>query len=110
MSNQAREGVLKTEAPKIADAFYGLTRSVKEYSPFSEKWNELILVAIFATHCALRGLGTHIRRAVAEGATKEDILSAILLALPVIGAPDTNAALEQAIAVFNEIEREEKEQ
>ncbi|HEU5383143.1 MAG TPA: carboxymuconolactone decarboxylase family protein [Ktedonobacteraceae bacterium] len=95
--------------PEVAEQFYNLTKSVKGYSPFTEKWNELLLVAIFATHRALRGLGTHIRRAMAEGATKEEILSAILLALPVIGAPDINAALERTLEVIQEQEEEQAE-
>ncbi len=106
MKDLPRDSVLKNEAPDVAEQFYSLTRSIKNSSPFTEKWNELLLVAIFTTHRALRGLGTHIKRAMAEGATKEEILSAILLALPVIGAPDINAALEQALAVINGIEEE----
>lgn len=109
MSTPPRDTVLRSEMPEVAEQFYNLTKSVKGYSPFTEKWNELLLVAIFATHRALRGLGTHIRRAMAEGATKEEILSAILLALPVIGAPDINAALERTLEVIQEQEEEQAE-
>ena len=85
------------EAPGVAEAFFNLTRNVKDYSPLDEKTNELILLGIFAAHRGLRGIQTHVERAFAEGATKEEILASILLALPVVGITDIALAVEQAV-------------
>lgn len=84
------------EAPNVAQGFFDLAKSVHEYSPLDEKTNELIIIGIFVAHRGLRGLNTHIERAMAEGATKEEVIAAILLALPIIGITDTNLAMDQA--------------
>jgi alkylhydroperoxidase/carboxymuconolactone decarboxylase family protein YurZ len=98
-----REGTLKRIAPGVFRALYGtdgLIANVNACSPFDTKTKELILVATFATNLAFRGMGEHVRRAAAAGATNEEIFSAILLTLPVIGIPHVNTALEQAEATL----------
>lgn len=92
------------DAPNVAEAFFSLTKSVKTYSPLDEKTNELILLGIFAAHRGLRGLHTHVERAVAEGATKEEILAAILLALPIVGITDIALAVEQAVETLEHMQ------
>jgi 4-carboxymuconolactone decarboxylase len=91
------------EAPNVAESFFQLTRSVKDYSPFDQKMNELILIGIFAAHGGLRGLDTHVERAVAAGANKEEILASILLALPVVGITDITLAVEQALTTLEKV-------
>ena len=86
------------EAPAVAQGFFDLTKAIRSQSVLGDKLNELVLIGIFV--CApqgLRGLSTHVERALTAGATKEEILSAILLALPVIGVTSTNLALERAL-------------
>lgn len=85
------------EAPSVAQGFFDLTKSVKQYSPLDEKTNELIILGIFAAQRGLRGINTHVDRAMDEGATKEEVISAVLLALPIIGITDTNLALDQVV-------------
>src|SRR5439155_289234 len=98
------------EAPEVAEAFFSLTRSVKSYSPLDEKTNELVLVGIFAAHRGLRGLHTHVTRAVDEGASKEEILAAILLALPVVGITDITLAVEQALATLEQCQEQAQQE
>lgn len=92
------------EAPQVAEAFFNLTRNIKDYSPLDEKTNELILLGVFAAHRGLRGIHTHVERAVAEGATKEEILAAILLALPVVGITDIALAVERAVETLAQLQ------
>ena len=79
-----------------------MTRAIKSYSRMDEKVNELILVGIFTAHGAMRGLLTHIERALSHGAVKEEIFSSILLALPVVGVTTTNLAMETATQFFKD--------
>lgn len=92
------------EAPSVAQSFFDLAKSVNEYSPLDKRTNELIIIGIFVAHRGLRGLNTHIERAMEVGATKEEIIAAILLALPIIGITDTNLAIDQAAETMNKIE------
>jgi alkylhydroperoxidase/carboxymuconolactone decarboxylase family protein YurZ len=92
------------EAPNVAQSFFDLAKSAKQYSPLDEKTNELIIIGIFVTHRGLRGLNTHIERAMEEGATKEEVIAAILLALPIIGIADTNLALDHAMETIERME------
>ena len=94
------------DAPQVAEAFFALTTAVKAYSPLDMKTTELVLLGIFAAHRGLRGLHTHVERAVAEGATKEEILAAILLALPIIGITDIALAVEQAVLTLEETQEQ----
>jgi len=85
------------EAPNVAQGFFDLAKSVKQYSALDEKTNELIIIGIFAAHRGITGIGTHVQRAMDEGATKEEVIAAILLALPIVGITDVNLALDKAI-------------
>jgi 4-carboxymuconolactone decarboxylase len=86
------------EAPQVGEAFFAFTKSIRESSALDTKTMELVLVAIFASHRGLRGIGTHVERAREAGATKEEILSAILLATPVVGITNVTLAVEAALA------------
>lgn len=89
------------EAPNVAQGFFDLAKSVKQYSPLDEKTNELIIIGIFAAHRGITGIGTHVQRAMEEGATKEEIIAAILLALPIVGITDTNLAIDKAVETMD---------
>ena len=92
------------EAPGVAQSFFDLAKSVNEFSPLGTKINELIIIGIFVTHRGLRGLNTHIERAMEEGATKQEVIAAILLALPIIGITDANLAIDQAMETIDRME------
>lgn len=92
------------EAPNVAQNFFDLAKSVKQYSPLDERTNELIIIGIFVAHRGLRGLNTHIERAMEEGATKEEVIAAILLALPIIGIADTNLSIDHAMETIDRME------
>lgn len=75
------------EAPGVAKAFRDLTNSLQEKSAVDKKTKELILLGIFTADKAVRGIDTHVRIALQEGATKDEIVSAILFAIPIVGVP-----------------------
>lgn len=81
-------------APNVAQAFFGLTKACREQSVLGNRINELILVGIFTAQGSPRGLRTHIGRALEHGATQEELLAAITLALPVVGITHVNQAMD----------------
>jgi alkylhydroperoxidase/carboxymuconolactone decarboxylase family protein YurZ len=95
------------EAPAIAEGFFALTRDIKSYVPMDEKTNELILVGIFAASGGIRGIGTHAERAMQLGATKEEILGAVFLALPVVGISNITQSVEKVLETLNQQELHE---
>lgn len=94
---------LIAEAPGISDAFFNLTAQIRSHSCLGAKTNELVLLGIFTAARSPKGLVTHIQRALDSGATKDEIISAIVLALPVSGIGSVNQALETAMDTLNEV-------
>lgn len=92
---------LINEVPKVADAFFALTAAIRESSVLEPKQNELTLIGIFTASRSLKGIHTHVERAIKHGATKEEIISCIFLALPVCGIASVNMALDEAMAAIN---------
>lgn len=88
---------LISEAKDVADSFAALIKSINERSVFSKKLNELILIGIFTADKAHRNLQIHVKKALENGATKDEIISAILLALPVTGINRVSEALSIAM-------------
>lgn len=97
------------EAPNVAQGFFDLAKVVKQYSSLDEKTNELIIIGIFAAHRGITGIGTHVQRAMEEGATKEEVIAAILLALPIVGITDVNMALDKAVETMDAMMVADKE-
>lgn len=91
-------------APKVADSFFALTKSIREGSSLGNKVNELVIIGIFVAHGGARGIQTHVERARQNGASREEIVAAITLALPVVGITRVNEALDVAMRVLNTIE------
>lgn len=92
------------QAPTVAQGFFELAKSVTQYSPLDEKTNELIIIGVFVAHGGMRGINTHVERAMEMGATKEEVIAAVLLALPIIGISDTNLAMDQTMETINRVE------
>ena len=88
---------LINEAPKVAEAFFNLTAAIRESSVLGTKTNELVLIGVFTASRSLKGIKTHVDRALQAGATQDEIVSAIYLALPVCGIGSVNAALDEAM-------------
>ncbi|HET9959535.1 MAG TPA: carboxymuconolactone decarboxylase family protein [Polyangiaceae bacterium] len=88
--------LIENAAP-VAESFFALTKSIRDASPLGPKLNELVILGVFVAHGGTRGIQTHVERAQEHGATREEIVAAITLALPVVGISRVNEALEVAI-------------
>ncbi|MGG3569634.1 carboxymuconolactone decarboxylase family protein [Priestia megaterium] len=97
---------IMAEAPEVSRSFFNLTNSVTEYSKMDLKTKELILIGIFTTNRGIRGINTHVIRALEAGATKEEVLGAILLALPAVGISNVTLAFEKALEIISQKEGE----
>ena len=95
------ERLLK-EAPNVGDAFFKLTGAITDYFSGDLKTKEIILIGVYTAEGAVRGLKTHVKRAIDNKATKKEILGSILLALPVVGISKVNRAIEVALQVIDE--------
>lgn len=87
---------LKGRFPKLFEAVESLGRAVRAEGPLQEKTAQLVQLS---AACALRSEGavhSHVRRALAAGATPDEIYHAIVLLASTIGFPNVVAALTWA--------------
>lgn len=91
ISPQARRdnlNYLRSRHGDIYEAYEQFGRRVHERGgPLDEKSRWLIKVAVTTTGQNADALGTHIRKALANGCTREEIEHAILLTAPSCGFP-----------------------
>jgi AhpD family alkylhydroperoxidase len=78
---------------KIWEAYDQLGAAVHQHGPLDEKTRDLVKLGM-AVGARLEGaVHSHTRKALASGATPEEIRQVVLLALPTIGFPSMMAAL-----------------
>ena len=83
----------KQDFPDIVDAYERLGDAVHQGGPLDEKTRALIKLAV-STGARLEGaVHSHTRKAIAVGATKEELRHVAILSLPTIGLPSMMAAL-----------------
>ena len=83
----------KQEFPDVIQAYEAMGTAVHQAGPVDEKTRALIKVAI-STGARLEGaVHSHTRKALAAGATREELRHVALLSLPTIGLPSMMAAL-----------------
>ena len=85
--------------PAHAKAWMELTRNLAEASALDAKTGELAYLAVLAALGRTSGIPFHADQAVRKGASKEEILSAILVGLPAAGHIVTQS-LPVALDVF----------
>jgi len=86
--------------PELGRAHEQVARSVERAGPLSRKYCDLIKIGICAGAGLESALRSHVRRAVEDGATKEEIEQAILLAMNTCGFPRTVSAWKWAQEQF----------
>lgn len=87
---------LKQRYPKLFEAIEALGQAVRSEGPLDEKTTQLVQLG---AACALRSEGavhSHVRRALAAGATPDEIYHAIVVLASTIGFPNVVAALTWA--------------
>jgi len=87
--------------PEVWKAYGWLRDACDHEGPLDQKTRELIKIGIETACLRKGGLHAHIHRARKAGAQKEEILQAILLAVPLVGLPavlDAFLVAEKALA------------
>lgn len=92
----------KQRFPKVKDSFDALGAAEHEAGPLEEKERRLAKLGIAVGAESEGAVRSHVRKLLGIGATQEEILHTIVLALTTIGFPATNAALSWAEEVLAE--------
>lgn len=90
------------EAPGHAGAWMGAVRGLDEASALDKKTEELAYLAVLASQRLLSGIPFHVGMARAAGASREEVISAILIGLPAVGNTVIEA-LPVALAAYDPV-------
>jgi len=86
-------GTVADEHPEVWDAFARLGAAVSAAGPLDDRTKRLVKVALAMGAGTVGGTHSHVRRALAEGLTAEELNHIALLAVPTLGWPHAVAAL-----------------
>ena len=104
MSNEPRVSsafqTFLTEAPGHAQAWMAAVQALDGASALDEKTGELAYLAVLAALRMESGVPFHVQMAKRAGATREEIISAVLVGLPAAGN-QVIAALPAALAAYD---------
>jgi AhpD family alkylhydroperoxidase len=92
--------VFQKEAPEVAAAFNGLIESLVARRGIDPKTKQLIYIAMKASMGDLMAVKAHIPMARAAGATKEEVVDAILMTLTVSGVRGVVTCLPEVANQF----------
>ncbi len=90
-----------SEAPRHARAWGELVQSLSQTSALDTKSSTLAYLAVLAALRLESGIPFHVKAAKDAGASREEIISAILIGLPAAGHVVTQA-LPAAMAAFDQ--------
>ena len=93
--------ILRTDCPSAADAMQSFFAAVLAQPALDEKTKQLVYIAAAAAAGHVRGVPPHVARAKAIGATRQEVLEALLLTLPAAGFGPLSQCLPAAMAVFD---------
>jgi len=94
--------VFREEAPEVAKAFDGLIQSLVASKGLDEKTKQLIYIAMKAATGDETAIKFHVPMAKRLGATKAEVVDAILMTLTVSGIRGIATCLPGAVALFDE--------
>jgi alkylhydroperoxidase/carboxymuconolactone decarboxylase family protein YurZ len=92
--------VFRKEAPEVAAAFNGLIQSLVASKGIDQKTKQLIYIAMKASMGDATAVKAHVPMAKAAGATKEEVVDAILMTLTVSGIRGVVTCLPEAVKQF----------
>lgn len=87
---------LRTRHPEFIAAMEALGKAIKGEGPLDEKTGEMIQLAAAASIHSEGSVHSHTRRALAAGATPDEIYHVLILLAGTIGFPSVAAALSWA--------------
>lgn len=79
--------------PSVAEAYESLGEAVHSAGPLDEKTRSLVKLSISVGARLEGAVHSHVRKALAAGATPEELRHVALLSLPTIGLPSMMAAM-----------------
>ncbi|AQS58314.1 carboxymuconolactone decarboxylase family protein [Desulforamulus ferrireducens] len=91
---------LSQDKPQVVGAIQGLRQAVLKECSLDAKTANLVAIGIATAIRNQEALIGHIQLAKEAGATEDEVVGAILLALPSSGVPSTLTALPQAWQAF----------
>lgn len=83
--------LFSTDAPKHAEAWMQLVKSLSQASNLDEKTHALAYLSVLSVLRMESGISFHVKHAKSLSATREEIISAILVGLPAAGHVVTQA-------------------
>lgn len=106
MSNELHAGIsnafqtFMTEAPKHSQAWMAAVQGLDAASALDKKTEELAYLAVLAALRLESGVPFHVQSSKRAGASREEVISAILVGLPAAGIAVTQV-LPAAVAAFD---------
>ncbi|MDR3589098.1 MAG: carboxymuconolactone decarboxylase family protein [Negativicutes bacterium] len=88
------------EAPEYSQAWMEMVQKLDAANPLEEKTKTLAYLAVLAAAGLTGGVPFHVRHAKACGATRQEIIGAVLVGLPAVGHAVVQA-LPAAIAAYD---------
>jgi len=92
--------ILREERPEVAEALSGFVSTLMAQPALDEKVKQLIYLGIATAVDHRRGVEVHARRAYDLGATREEILEAMLLSIPAAGLAGISKCLGPVMAAI----------
>jgi alkylhydroperoxidase/carboxymuconolactone decarboxylase family protein YurZ len=86
--------------PDILKSYKELGKICRDSGPLEEKYQELVKLGIAVGANSRGAVMSAVRKALAAGATREEIMHAVLLALTTTGFPNMIASIKWANEVF----------
>ena len=91
------------EAPKQQQAWMNAVKTIGEASAIDTKTQHLAYLAVLAAEELHSGIPFHVKLAKKAGASRDEVISALLVGLPAVGHRVT-AALPAAISAYDELD------
>lgn len=92
---------LAEEAPQVSQAFNSLIQAVSTAGGLDAKTRQLIFIGIMASKGDSEAVAAHVPMARQQGAAREEIRDAILLALPSSGLQSVTHCLIPALEAYD---------
>lgn len=109
MANELPSGAgdVAEDYPEIWDAYCRLGRACAEAGPLDERDRRLVKLAMAITLGSEGATHSHVRRALDEGFTSDEIRQVALLGVPTLGFPSSVAALTWVEDILEEEDDED---
>lgn len=89
-------------SPEVGKAYLDLFKSVMKTPALDKKTKQLILIAVMAAQNYRPGVAAHVPQAIKAGATREEVLEAVLLTIPVAGINGAVECIGEALGTEGE--------